>query len=276
MKRAALGLLIVIAYMAGRSRFYAACPVERPCGEIPAFAPSLEAEAARLSAEDAQTYRDSRLEFHREKLLSLLCDDPARWSARDLAMSLPRMAVLAICVFVLGCKEFLAQWRGSPAGWEAAAWVVSCGVLFVFISGGLPTAPARLWIMGALSSAPVALWEETCFRGVLFSGLRGRLGAAATIFLSSLAFMLMHYGARPVLFGPGLFAFGAVCASARERGMGLSWLCLAHWAVDAAVYPRFFSMPFGSERVDFNGWVVLLLLALSFVATARAARWDRA
>lgn len=161
------------------------------------------------------------------------------WVRRDLQVSLLRLAGLAGCLLAAWRLGGLRDW-GWTAGfnWNGAVPVALAGASFILpvlketgepMYGEIPAT-----VMWALN-APVGFWEEACFRSLMFLGLSRQLGARKAALLSSLVFAVWHYGMQPVIGWPRIFLAGVVWCGALHAGVGVPWLALEHWAVDALV-----------------------------------------
>jgi membrane protease YdiL (CAAX protease family) len=92
-------------------------------------------------------------------------------------------AVIAIMLSIAGITYWLGKTTGQSNSFPTSGQIAEVGHLPFLIS---------LWIL-LLVVAPVA--EEILFRGFLYRGLVGPLGAASTIVLTSVVFGLLHkYG----------------------------------------------------------------------------------
>ncbi len=98
-----------------------------------------------------------------------------------------------------------------------------------------PGVERNVWFVLALLIAPLA--EEYVFRGVLASGLRARLGAAATIAIVTVVFTLMHV-TEALSYWPAFLsiaALGVVAGIARERTGSLGPAVAAHFGYNLVI-----------------------------------------
>lgn len=117
----------------------------------------------------------------------------------------------------------LRRFRPSALKWMAAA--IGAYLLFSFayvalfgpphqedVAEGFGTVPVQILLIAI--AAPIS--EETCFRGMLFGGLRTRLPRLAAALLSGLVFGALH-ATTGVSAVPPLIVFGFVLALLYER-----------------------------------------------------------
>jgi membrane protease YdiL (CAAX protease family) len=133
-------------------------------------------------------------------------------------------------------------WRPSLATARSLAMGIAGGVVLVVLalatrSGpSISLAPAAPFVPWALVTILVASTEEAVLRGALFTELDARLGVAAAVLLTSLAFAVLHvplYGWRvvPLDIGVGLWLAGLRLASG-----GVAAPALAHTLADIATW----------------------------------------
>ncbi len=131
--------------------------------------------------------------------------------------------------------------------------------------GSIPTGPPSLSAAqsaaGLWANVFVVVWEEACYRGLLYLGLRERLKPVPAALLSSALFMAMHWQAQPFWSWPRIFFYGVVCCAALEGGTGLFWLMLVHWIVDSPFFIWGGGAPTWSLQV------------FSYLASAAGAAW---
>ena len=103
-----------------------------------------------------------------------------------------------------------ATWRDMVAGLLMAAGVFAVLAVVVVWKGNFVIRQEVDWLKICLAALPVAvvvsLIEEYLFRGVLYGVLARSMGAAQTIFWSSLLFAVVHFTQPPkgmALLGPG-------------------------------------------------------------------------
>ena len=156
-----------------------------------------------------------------------------------VVLSLTLYAAFSLCV--LGA----ARWRGGAAGWRplvawrpwhplrgarpvwvllavtlvyslganvALEWLYPASKDWVQLPGG--AAWSALFIVLAVVAAPVT--EELFFRGWLYTGLRPRLGAAATIAVTAVLFALAHWE-KTHLYALAVLPVGLALGVIRER-----------------------------------------------------------
>ncbi len=193
------------------------------------------------------------------------------WSLRDMCMSVPRLVALGACLWVAGKRGGLRAWgwRLGFAG-EAvpflAAGVAGFILPMALVKHGGAFSPDEV-VVGWLSTGPVALFEEACFRGLLYLGLRSRWGARRAAIASAALFAFYHLQAQPLIGWPKIFLFGVVYCAALELGAGLPWLAAAHWLADGL----YFNLEDGSGA--FLGF--RLGLGLLILGAAAAAGWRK-
>ncbi|MBI5200824.1 MAG: CPBP family intramembrane metalloprotease [Elusimicrobia bacterium] len=194
------------------------------------------------------------------------------WSLRDLGMSVPRLVALGACLWIAGRRGGLRAWGWTPAlGAESIPFLAAGVAGFVlpnalvkhggaFSAGEIAT--------GWLATGPVALFEEACFRGLFYIGLRSRWGKGRAALASSALFAAYHLQAQPLTGWPKIFLFGLTYCFALELGAGLPWLVLGHWLTDGL----YFNLEDGSSA--FLGF--RLGLGLLVLGAAAAAGWRKA
>lgn len=213
---AIVAVLLTFGFIAVRAAIYSSRSVTSPCFEIPA--------CRAIAGEGAAFESLSEPEF-----------DARKWLRRDLVMPWPRLGALGLCLLAM------SMW-GGPRSWGWTARLTAAGAAFTAFTAvaevvrawGSPGTEfsAGQYALGALATVPVALWEEACYRGLLYGGLRERFSPLASALVSSLFFAVMHWQAMPVSAWPNIFAVGMGWCAAVELGAGLPWLVFAHWAID--------------------------------------------
>lgn len=215
-------VLIHLAFVGGRSVINASHSDMIPCAQDAECAAAMRAEASSPAELEADL-RSPIFNIH-------------AWLRRDLAKTPLRLAVLAACLLAAWRLGGLARW-----GWHGRLPAAAAGMLALTFAhhagkavGATPSgySPGEN-IAGVLGCIPVGLWEEACYRGILYLGLRESTTPLRAAALSSLLFMLMHWGAMPVQTWGYLFVTGYALCAAMELGAGLPWIALAHGAIDA-------------------------------------------
>jgi membrane protease YdiL (CAAX protease family) len=166
--------------------------------------------------------------------------DGAAWVARDLAMTGPRLAACAACLASVvglgGPRRWGWSWRAPGRGCAFALGAIACVMITILgrrgpvVFGGAQVARI-LW-----TTAIVAYWEEVCYRGLAFRGLRETFDPATSAILASALFTVMHVQAQSLSAWPMIFAYGMMSCAAVQEGIGLPWLILAHWVADVVVF----------------------------------------
>jgi membrane protease YdiL (CAAX protease family) len=226
-RRAALAALaIMAALMAARHEIYARMPATKPCASDPECPPRMRALFR------SYPYRPGMFD-------DVPIFDPAAWSRRDNVMDLPRAAAFLACLAAMAALGGLGRW-GWTGKWTAAGagLLAAAGLGFMLGDAGMG---ARTFARGQIAAGIgstffVVLWEETCFRGLLYRGLRDDLSPAAAAILSSAAFMVMHWQAQGTESWPWIFCYGVLSCAALEDGAGLIQLFVVHWIVDSAYF----------------------------------------
>jgi membrane protease YdiL (CAAX protease family) len=119
--------------------------------------------------------------FNRRPLRQYLTMLPLRWGSigRNIGIG---FAAYAVFVILLGVLEV---WRSS--GVESAP---PAGGVKVVIDTAMIMSLAAYWLV-LVVAAPIA--EEMLFRGLLYRGLEAKVGALATIMITSVLFGMVHY-----------------------------------------------------------------------------------
>jgi membrane protease YdiL (CAAX protease family) len=242
--RAALAsLVITVAFVGARWGIYATHSVAIPCSADPGCA-----AWARAQPEPEKAFAEPAL-------------DEAAWVRRDVLMTWPRLAAFVLCLAAMAAFGGLSRWkwRGLTPSFVLIA-ACSCGFVMKHGYFGPPGLgrPHALWMLWA--NVFVVLWEEACYRGLLYLGLRERFEPVPAALISSAAFTLMHVQAQPVSLWFWIFCVGIAACASLEGGTGLLWLMLAHWAVDSVPY-----------LVDGKEWWGATSLLGSFLCVAAAA-----
>ncbi len=162
----------------------------------------------------------------------------ADWNRRDAFMTWPRLAAGAACLAAMAAWGGLRRWgvrRNATAAGLALLAAAGAGIVSANLGFGPGAATGAQVAQALWTTVPVALWEEACYRGLLYRGLRADLSPLAAASGSSTFFMLMHYQAQATYFWPWIFAYGLAACAAAESGTGLPWLVFAHWTCDVLV-----------------------------------------
>jgi membrane protease YdiL (CAAX protease family) len=191
------------------------------------------------------------------------------WQHHDLCMTPLRFAGLVACLLLMRRQGGVARFRWDfKFSRRAAALLVlaTIGELAWFQStaGGFDFPPSGI-VLGVATTAVVAGFEESLFRGLFYSSLRARFGAPGAAALSSLLFMVFHWGAQPVYEWPQIFGWGMLACGALELGAGLWLTALAHEITDVQ---WFFIGP-----VTPHGGFETLSLAIYALALVFSLRW---
>jgi len=121
-----------------------------------------------------------------------------------LALLVTALAFLAFGVAGRGGDLGLRPPRAADLGWSLVLWVafgalalpIGFATGFLSFDGAFAMGPTEALLTTLGLALTVALPEELFFRGVLDRGLARRLGPAASLAASSLAFGLMHWNNR--------------------------------------------------------------------------------
>ncbi len=165
--------------------------------------------------------------------------DAEAWSRRDWAMGAPRAAALALCLGAMAALGGLRRWGWAGRVSPAAVLLLTgagAGIVLSTLRQGPPLFDHAQTVRGLWATVLVASWEEACYRGLLYRGLRESLSGPRAAAASSAAFMFMHLQAQPFEAWPFLFCFGVAACAAAEEGAGLTALVAMHWLADAAFF----------------------------------------
>jgi membrane protease YdiL (CAAX protease family) len=257
-RRSVLAALLITAVFAGvRWRIYATHPVSIPCSADPACA----AQARRGPAPQ-------------EALAEPTIDGEA-WTRRDQLMDLPRLAAFAACLAAMAAFGGLSRWKWRGLS-ESAVILAAAAIGYMLKQGWFgPPRLANPHVLKALwANVFVVLWEESCYRGLLYLGLRGSLKPAPAALLAGAVFTVMHVQAQPLYAWPGIFCFGVVACEALENGTGLLWLMLVHWLVDSVPFvfagPNWWGEAWGLGHLLIYATAACALIRLSGRATRTA------
>jgi membrane protease YdiL (CAAX protease family) len=137
---------------------------------------------------------------------------PLRW--RDVGRGIGYGLLGYVGLFIIYALYPLVFGTGAPNAVEAMP--LQQGKALVLIS---------VWI-GMVIAAPIA--EELVYRGLLYRGLEGRLGALAAIMLTSVAFGLLHYPGFGWMRVVGTGSFSLMLGWLRWRTGSTSVCIVAH------------------------------------------------
>lgn len=187
-----------------------------------------------------------------------------QYFAWDVAMTLPRLAAFCLCLMVAACSMRPGwAWESRHAPHSAFAWLLAAAAGLGTVATALGThlhLTAMQRVSMIATTVPVALFEECGFRGLLFLSLAGRMRPWLAGLLSSVLFAVWHYPTHGVLSLPHIFFFGLACCGALHQGVGLTWLVLAHFLVDAWAVALGGAAP--SPAVGWAGYALLIVSAV--------------
>lgn len=194
------------------------------------------------------------------------------WLMLDAAKTPLRLAAAGACLWAMrprGARTW--GWRESTGAGAAFAFCVFAAHAVSFWDG----AGRGRWgfvLVGAVLTVPVAVWEELCYRGLLFGGLKETMAPLPAALASSAVFTVMHWGAIPVRGWGLVFLTGLGYCAAIETGAGLPALVLSHWAIDS-VWFLAPAIPAGSPAQTLSMWLLMPAVgAWAVVALFRARR----
>lgn len=162
-----------------------------------------------------------------------------QWYRWDRAMALPRLVAFILCLWLASRLAPLKDggWHLGlppvPAAWLAAA---TAGYFLILASQSHPPPPTSAAAAFALANtALVGLWEEAMFRGLLFASLALQSRGFKAGLWSSLLFVVYHVPLYSLNAAPPQFLFGLAACAGVAGGVGLPWLVLVHFLIDAFV-----------------------------------------
>ncbi|UPT72635.1 MAG: CPBP family intramembrane metalloprotease [Elusimicrobiota bacterium] len=156
------------------------------------------------------------------------------WLLIDAWKTIPRLGALAACWWAMRPAGPRAWGWTAPSGAGAALAFAACFALGLkFLDNGPGDFGAGEKAVGVLLTIPVALWEELCYRGLLFQGLRREMSALRAALISTAVFTVMHWGSIGVAGWPEIYLTGFVWCGAAALGAGLPALAVSHWLVDS-------------------------------------------
>jgi uncharacterized protein len=147
------------------------------------------------------------------------------------------------------------NWPSKILGYAMAGFALSVGLQgiahFLPIPKNLPIdsffrTPAEAWALGILSVTLAPLMEELFFRGFLYPVLARSLGLPGAVFLTSLAFALLHGGQLMFSWGPVLIIFlvGLVLTMVRAKKNSVAASLIIHMAYNGTIFVAMF---FGTD-----------------------------
>jgi membrane protease YdiL (CAAX protease family) len=164
-----------------------------------------------------------------------------------------------------GRPDFLAavrwNWPSNIAGYVLAGFALSVALQglahFLPIPKELPIdsffkTPAEAWALGILSITLAPLMEELFFRGFLYPVLARRLGLPVSVFLTALAFALLHGAQLMFSWGPVLVIFlvGVVLTMVRAKTNSVAAGVLVHMAYNATITIAMFTATDGFRHLE--------------------------
>ncbi len=164
-----------------------------------------------------------------------------------------------------GRPDFLAalhwNWPSNIAVYVLAGFVLSLSLQglahFLPIPKDLPIdtyfrTPAEAWALGILSVTLAPLMEELFFRGFLYPVLARRLGLAVAVFLTALAFALLHGAQLMFSWGPVLVIFlvGVVLTLVRAKTNSVAAGVLIHMAYNGTITVAMFAATDGFRHLE--------------------------
>jgi membrane protease YdiL (CAAX protease family) len=170
------------------------------------------------------------------------------WFFRDCIMTIPRLAVFALLVWLN------RRWKSTFFDWRFRDWPrafafggLLVGLHIVYLEGNPGDRIPTEIVLGAFLTTPaVALFEEYAFRGLLHAELQKQLSPIPMAMVVSLLFTVFHIQAQALRFWGPIFLIGVILTNLRFNGMSLWWLVVIHFAVDVT---WFF---FGQDIPDFG------------------------
>jgi membrane protease YdiL (CAAX protease family) len=176
--------------------------------------------------------------FNRRPLRQYLTMQPLRWGsvARNIGIGL---AAYVVFVILLGVLEFLRSGGVEAAPPPAVPKVVIDTAMIMWL--------AAYWFT-LVVAAPIV--EEMLFRGLLYRGLEAKMGALATITITSVLFGIVHYlgfgWPRAVATGCLGLLFGVI----RWRTGNTTAAMVAHAAINVA------AASFGTAMILVAAWML--------------------
>jgi uncharacterized protein len=153
------------------------------------------------------------------------------------------------------------NWPSKILGYVMAGFALSVGLQgiahFLPIPKNLPIdnffrTPAEAWALGILSVTLAPLMEELFFRGFLYPVLARSLGLPAAVFLTALAFALLHGGQLMFSWGPVLIIFlvGLVLTMVRAKKNSVAASLIIHMAYNGTIFVAMFFATDGFRHLE--------------------------
>jgi len=164
-----------------------------------------------------------------------------------------------------GRPDFLAaihwNWPSNLAVYLLAGFALSLGLQLLAhllpIPKELPIdsffrTPAEAWALSILSITLAPLMEELFFRGFLYPVLARRLGLQVAVFLTALAFALLHGAQLGFAWGPVLVIFlvGVILTMVRARQNSVAAGVLIHMAYNGTITVAMFAATDGFRHLE--------------------------
>jgi membrane protease YdiL (CAAX protease family) len=112
--------------------------------------------------------------------------------------------------------------------------------------------PAEAWALGILSVTLAPLMEELFFRGFLYPVLARRIGLPVAVFVTALAFALLHGAQLMFSWGPVLVIFlvGIVLTLVRAKRDSVAASLLIHMAYNGTITVAMFAATDGFRHLE--------------------------
>jgi membrane protease YdiL (CAAX protease family) len=112
--------------------------------------------------------------------------------------------------------------------------------------------PAEAWALSILSVALAPLMEELFFRAFLYPVLARRLGLPVAVFLTALAFALLHGAQLMFSWGPVLLIFlvGMILTAVRAQQNSVAACVLIHMAYNGTIAVAMFAATGGFRHLE--------------------------
>jgi len=112
--------------------------------------------------------------------------------------------------------------------------------------------PAEAWALGILSVTLAPLMEELFFRGFLYPVLARRIGLPVAVFVTALAFALLHGAQLMFTWGPVLVIFlvGVVLTMVRAKRNSVAACVLIHMAYNGTITVAMFAATDGFRHLE--------------------------
>jgi uncharacterized protein len=153
------------------------------------------------------------------------------------------------------------NWPSKILGYVMAGFALSVGLQgiahFLPIPKDLPIdsffrTPAEAWALGILSVTLAPLMEELFFRGFLYPVLARSLGLPGAVFLTALAFALLHGAQLMFSWGPVLIIFlvGLVLTMVRAKKNSVATSLIIHMAYNGTIFVAMFFATDGFRHLE--------------------------